>query len=86
MENTVCVWIAKISAKPVLAFTGEATADDSSCPSRLCCDACIDGFGAALEQEQAGGAVRPIVYIDRATLQAERKWAPLGLEASAMVY
>ena len=27
------------------------------------CDACIDGFGAPLEQKQLGGGVRPIAYI-----------------------
>ncbi|CAB1121588.1 unnamed protein product [Ectocarpus sp. CCAP 1310/34] len=55
-------------------------------PLRLCCDACIDGFGAALEQEQLDSSVRPIVYISRATRRAERNWTVLDLEAGGIVW
>ena len=38
-------------------------------------------FGAALQQEQPGDSVRPIAYIGRATLDPERHWTSLDLEA-----
>jgi len=50
------------------------------------CDACIDGFGAALEQEQEDGSIKPIAYISRATLDSERHWTPLDLEAGSIVW
>ena len=49
-------------------------------------DACIDGFGAALEQEQTGGFIKPIAYISRATLDSKRHWNPLDLEADSIVW
>ena len=36
------------------------------------CDACLDGFGAALEQAQTHGYIKPVAYISRATLDSER--------------
>ena len=50
------------------------------------CDACIDGFGTAFEQEQADGTMKPITYISRATLYSERRWTPLVLEAGSIVW
>ena len=50
------------------------------------CDACIDGFGAALEQEQPGGSSRLIAYISRVTLDSERHRTPLDLEAGSVVW
>ena len=46
----------------------------------------VRGFGAALEQEQPDGSVRPIAYISRATLNSERHWTPLDLEAGRIVW
>ena len=46
----------------------------------------LDGFGAALKQEQEDGSTKPIAYISRATLNPERHWTPLGLEASSIVW
>ncbi|CAB1108007.1 unnamed protein product [Ectocarpus sp. CCAP 1310/34] len=63
-----------------------STIEDNSRPLRLCSDACIDGFGASLEQEQLDGSVRPIVYISRTTLPAERNWTVLDLEAGGIVW
>ena len=54
-------------------------------PFHVYCDACIDGFGTALEQEQADGFMKPIAYISRATLDSERHWATLDLEAGSIV-
>ena len=39
-------------------------------PFHVYCDACIDGFGTALEQEQADGSIKPIAYISRVTLDS----------------
>ncbi|WP_431195313.1 RNase H-like domain-containing protein [Alloalcanivorax venustensis] len=44
------------------------------------------GFGAALEEEQPDGSVRPIAYISCATLDSERHWTPLDLEAGNIVW
>ena len=59
---------------------------DGSRPFHVYCDAFIDGFGAALEQEQPDGSVRPIAYISRATLGSGRHWTPLDLEAGSIVW
>ena len=50
------------------------------------CDACLDGFGAAHEQKQPDDSVRPIAYISRATLDSERHWTPLDLQAGSIVW
>ena len=55
-------------------------------PFHVYYDACIDGLGAALEQEQPNGSVRPIAYISRAILDSERHWTPLDFEASSIVW
>ena len=38
----------------------------------------------ALEQEQVDKCVKPIVYISRATIPAERNWTTLDLEAGGL--
>lgn len=68
MDNLVSALLAKISAELVLAYPDWDAAGDDACLFRLCCDACISGFGAALKQDQVGFTVRPIVHISRATL------------------
>ncbi|CAB1098029.1 unnamed protein product [Ectocarpus sp. CCAP 1310/34] len=83
MADTVKELLAKLSEPPVLAFPyGDAVADGSR-PLRLCC---VDGFGAALEQEQVDGSVRPILFVSRATLESERNWIVLDLEAGGIVW
>ena len=54
-------------------------------PFRLYCDACRDGFGATLEQQQEDGSVRPITFLSRVKPQNERNWTVLELEAGAIV-
>ena len=49
-------------------------------------DACTDGFGAALEQQQSDGSMKPVTYINRATLDSERHWTPLDLEVGNIVW
>lgn len=60
--------------------------EDGSRPLRLCSDACVDGFGACLEQEQLEKTVNPIVNISRATIPAERNWTVLDLEAGGIIW
>ncbi|CAB1116433.1 unnamed protein product [Ectocarpus sp. CCAP 1310/34] len=86
MVDAVKVLLAKLSEPPVLAFPDWDAVADGSRPLRLCCDACVDGFGAAFEQEQADGSVRPILFVSRATLESERNWTVLYLEAGSIVW
>lgn len=71
-KNTMRALLAKLPAELVLAYPDRAAADDGSRSFSLCCEVCIGGFGAALEQEQADSIVRPIVYISRAALLTKR--------------
>ena len=59
---------------------------DGSRPFHVYYDACIGDFGAAFEQEQPDGSVRPIAFISRATLDSERHWTPVDLEAGNIVW
>ncbi|CAB1107844.1 unnamed protein product [Ectocarpus sp. CCAP 1310/34] len=86
MVKVVKTLLSELARPPILVFRDWAAVEDNSRPLRLCSDACIDGFGASLEQEQLHGSVRPIVYISRATLPAERNWTVLELEAGGIVW
>ncbi|CAB1114482.1 unnamed protein product [Ectocarpus sp. CCAP 1310/34] len=86
MVMVVKTLLSELARPPILVFPDWAAIEDNSRPFRLCSDACIDGFGASLEQEQLNGSVRPIVYISRATLPAERNWTVLDLEAGGIVW
>ncbi|CAB1111268.1 unnamed protein product [Ectocarpus sp. CCAP 1310/34] len=86
MVKVVKTLLSELARPPILVFPDWAAIEDNSRPLRLCSDACIDGFGASLEQEQLDGSVRPIVYISRATLPAERNWTVLDLEAGGIVW
>ncbi|CAB1106230.1 unnamed protein product [Ectocarpus sp. CCAP 1310/34] len=86
MIKVVKTLLSELARPPILVFPDWAAIEDNSRPLRLCSDACIDGFGASLEQEQLDGSVRPIVYISRATLPAERNWTVLDLEAGGIVW
>ena len=46
----------------------------------------MDGFGATLEQEQGSHTIRPIVFINRATIESERHWSPLDVEVGSIVW
>ena len=77
--------LAELANPPILVLPDWDAVADGSRPFHVYCEACIDGFGAALEQEQTDGSVRPIDYISRATLNSERHWTPLDLEAGSIV-
>ena len=86
MEVIVRQILAELAAPPILVFLDWDAVADGSRPFHVYCEACIDDFGAALEQGQPDGSVRPIAYTSRATLDFERHWTPLGLEARSIVW
>ena len=69
----------------ILVFPSWNAVADGSRPFNVYCDACIDELGAAFEQEQAYGPMKPIAYTSRATLDSESQWTPLDLEAGSIV-
>ena len=75
-----------LAAPPVLVFSDWDAVEDGSRHFRVYCNASIDGFGATLEQEQPEGSLRPIAYVSCATLDSERHWTPLDLEAGSIVW
>ena len=54
MEKLVREILAELATPPILVFPYWEAVTDGSCPFHVYCDACIDGLGAALEQEQGG--------------------------------
>ena len=86
MDKLVREILAKLTTAPVLVFPYWDAVADGTRPFHVYCDACIDGFGAALEQEKTDGSIKPIAYINRAALDRERRWTPLDLEAGSIVW
>ena len=70
--------LAELATPPILVFPNWDAVADGSRPLHV--------FGATLEQEQEDGSIKPIAYISRATLDSERHWAPLDLEAGSIVW
>ena len=85
MEKLVGEILAELATPSFLVFPNWNAVADGSRPFHVYCDACIDGFGVALEQEQEDGSIKPIAYISRATLDSERHWTPLDLEPGSIV-
>lgn len=52
----------------------------------LITDASINGLDAAIDQEQADGAVRPSYFLTRNTLPNERVWSATELECASVMY
>ena len=73
--------LAELATPPILFFPTWGAVADGSRPFHVYCDACIDRFGAAHGQEQEDGSMKPIPYISRTTLDSERHWTPIDLEA-----
>ena len=86
MEKLVREILAELATPPILVFPIWDAVADGSRPFHVYGDACIDGFGAALEQEQEDGSIKLIAYISRPTLDSERHWTPLDLEAGSIVW
>ena len=86
MEVIVRKLLAELTTPPVLVYPNWDAVTDNSRPFLLYCDASVNGFGAALEQEQDDHTIRPIVFVSRATIESERHWTPLDLEAGSIVW
>ena len=80
--------MAELTTPPVLVFPDWGAVAEGSRSFHVYCDAYIDGFGEAFEQEQADASLKPIAYISRATLNTD--WhdssTPLALEAGSIVW
>ena len=85
MEAIVRDMLAELAALPVLVFPDQDAVENGSRSFRVYHDPRIDCFVATLEQGQPDGSVRPIAYVSRATLDSERHWTPLDLEAGSIV-
>ena len=83
MEVVVSEILAELAAPPISVLSDWDVMADGSHPFHVYCDARIDGFGG---QEEPDGSMRPIAYISRATLDSERHWSPLELEAGSIVW
>ena len=86
MEKLVREILAELVTPSILVFPNWGAIADGSRPFHVYSDACIDGFGVALEQEQSDYSMKPIAYISRATLDWERHWTPLDVEACSIVW
>ena len=86
MEKLVRGILAELTTPQILVFPDWDAVADGTRPFHVYCDACIDGFGAAHEQEQTDGSIKPIAYISRGTLDSEGHWTPLDLEAGSIVW
>ena len=76
----------ELATPPILVYPDWDAVADNSRSFHLYYDASIDGFSATLEQEQPDGSVRPIVFINRTTLDNERSWTPFYLEVGSIVW
>ena len=86
LEKLVGELLAELRALLIVVSPDWDAVIDDLRPFHVLCDACIDGFVAALEQEPSDGAMKPIAYITRATLDSETHWIPLDLEAGGIVW
>lgn len=71
---------AMVASRPMLAHP------DYSKPFRLETDASLDGFGAVLSQADENGVMRPVCFLSRATIPAERNYSATDLECTAAAW
>lgn len=69
-----------LSSEPALAFP------DYSKPFHIFTDASLVGQGGALMQKDANGAFKVIAYCSRTLSASERKWPPVQVELSAIIF
>ena len=81
MEAIVRKILAELTTPPILTYPNWDAVTDNSHPFLLYRDASVDGFSAALEQEQDDHTIRPITFTSHATIESERHWTPLDLAA-----
>ena len=84
--NIVHALLEQLTSLDVLAFPDFPAAIAGDRPFHLIIDASVDGLGAAVEQEQADGTMRPICFLSRSTLPNERNWSATKLECAAVVW
>lgn len=84
MEMVTRNILAKMATPPILVFPNWDAVAEGSHLFHVYCDAGIRGLGAALVQERSDGSMKPSTYISRATLDSERQWTPLDLEAGSI--
>ena len=73
--------IEEPSATPVSIYPHWDAVADNSPPFLLPCDASVVSFIGTLER-----SIRSTVATSRATLESERHWTPLDLEAGTIVH
>ena len=86
LETLVREILAELTTPPILDFPDWDAVADGTRPFHVYCDACIDGVESTLAQEQTDGSIKPIAYISRSTLDSERHWTPLDLEAGSIAW
>ena len=86
MEAIIRKILRELASPPILVYLDWDAVADNSRSFPLYCNASLDGFGTTLEQEQPDGSIRPIVFNSRTTLDNERSWTPLDLEAGSIVW
>ena len=77
MEVIVRDVFTKLATPPIFVSPDWDAVADGSHIFHVYCDACADGFGGALEQEQPDGSVRSITYISQDTLDPGKHWTRL---------
>ena len=85
-ERIVREMLDELSSLNVLAFPDFEAAISGSRKFRLVTDASADGLGVVIEQQQPDGSIRPLRYLNRTTLDNERKWNISELECTAIVW
>ena len=78
--------LVELSSPPFLVYPNWDGVTDNFHPFVLYCDASVDGFGATLEQERDDHTIHPIMFVSRATIESERHWTPLDLEAGRIFW
>ena len=86
IETAVRELLAELFTPPVFVYPDWDAVSDNFRPFLLHCDAGVDGVRATLEQGQDDYTIRPIVFIRRTTIESERHWTPLDLEAGRIVW
>ena len=86
LETIVRERLAEMSTPPIIVYPNWNAVSDNFRPFLLHCDAGVDGVRATLEQGQDDYTIRPIVFIRRTTIESERHWTPLDLQAGRIVW
>ena len=75
----------ELSSPNALALPDFEAAITGSRKFRLVMDASADGLGVVIEQQEIDGSIRPLRFLERVTLDNERKWSISEIECAAIV-